>query len=106
MSTPDAEAPLSLEEQLAAMTPEQRAEAEALMVDRLMMQPIPLPTRWTVGTMDANGPAVIVDMQTPAGQLRVVLPRDKALHLASEIRKAAQTGPGIVVAQPGQVPGL
>jgi len=99
--------PQTLAEALAKMTPEQRAEAETRIAETLMRQPVELPTQWSVAAINTySGPGLVGEVQTPAGSARVVMPRDSALQFASEIQRVAQTGPGLVVAQPSQVPGL
>ena len=108
MSATDEKPPaLSLEQQLAAMSPEQRAAAEAQAIEQMMTQVIPLPMAWNIAALNGpDGPMVLLDFKTPTGQLRTAVSRDAALQIASEIRKQAQTGPKLQIAQPGQVPGL
>lgn len=108
MSTTDDQAPQSIEELLASLPPEQRAAAEAQMVANMLAVPaFGMVIQWDIGTGNGpEGPFVLVDVKCNAGGIRLPFNRDAALQFSSEIRKAAQTGPKLQIAQPGQVPGL
>lgn len=91
------DAPMTDEERLAAelerLTPTERAQVEFAAA---MAQPVILPTAWSITPADNDGdPMVVLSVQTPASSQRVVLTRDNALAMASQLRKAAQTGPGL-----------
>jgi len=85
------------------LTPEQEAALQQQAVEQLFAAPIWLPTRWGVQPTMLNAqdgsssPGLIIRVQRPTDTVVLVLERDTALTLARDIRKAAQTGPGLVV---------
>lgn len=85
-------------DELAKLTPEQRAELEErARFQQMLNSPVKLPLAFDVQPLDVSGePGVIVILQTPTTITRTVILRDAALALASQIRKAATTGPGII----------
>lgn len=85
-----------LEAELAQLTPEQRAQLEA---QAALTIPVQLPVAFAVQPVTGrDGSAgVLMVTQTPAGGQRLVLTRDQSLALASQLRKAAQTGPALAV---------
>lgn len=56
---------------------------------------IPMPCSWNVQAAKASdgSPVIVIPLYTPSGALFISLPRDDALLFASQVRKAAQTGP-------------
>ena len=106
MSTPDAEAtPQSIEQQLAALPPEERAAAMAQMLEQLMAQPLMLPMQWAITPVNTgNGPGVLIELRCQAGTFRNVVLRNDAMALANEITKTAMMGPKLQIAQPGDMP--
>jgi hypothetical protein len=88
------------------MTPEQRAELEArARFQQVMNTPMVVPTQWAFDSVElSNGqPGVVVSIQQPNAVVRVVLTREEARAFASQLRKRAEDGPGIVAAPAGLV---
>jgi hypothetical protein len=67
--------------------------------------PQPLPEHWHVETVAGpQGNVVVISISGPWGVHVHFLPRDGARAVASDIRKQAEAGPGIILAPAGSVP--
>lgn len=84
-----------LEAELASLSPEEREQ-----VAHRMQMSVPVRLAVAFGVQSISGSdgssAVMLMLQTPAGSQRTVLSREEALAVASQLRKAAQTGPQLV----------
>jgi hypothetical protein len=79
-------------------------EADAMRVETIMQTPVLMAARWECQpTTVADQPAIVISIQRPTDTARVVLLRDDALRLASDIRKQANTGPQLVMPPSGLV---
>ncbi len=81
------------------MSPEQQAAAEQAAVEQMFATPTVRPLGWVTqpGQLQ-NGEAVItLFLQTPESSFTVLLDRDSAIRLASQLRKSAQTGPQLEI---------
>lgn len=102
---PDESTDTALDDELTSLSPQERAQVEQMaQLQQVMMTPVPLPTSWSAEGVDTNqGRGVIVSVVTPAGSIRVVLPAEGALRFASEVKKAANGGSGLITPPSGLV---
>lgn len=86
------------------MTPDPDQPAEQ-QVQIVQPQPIPVTTGVGSASLPDGSPLVAVSFASFTGQSVYFLDRDQAIEFASNIRRAAQTGPKLVAPPAGfQVP--
>jgi hypothetical protein len=85
---------------LADLDDEQRAAVEkAMATEQIFSSPVYLPVRFGISGVNIpdHGPGLVLETETPAGFQRLVLTREMALKIATQLKKQAQTGPQLIV---------